>query len=236
MADARRLDSILWLVRRSAAARRWVLLHLVAGVVGAAATVPDMLAFGDYERSVFLFKWLPAWNPIGVVLGFPAAILLLAALPSMLYQAWELAPNSRPACWLASAALMLTVSPALLLFVALPLLRMVVLALPVPESDLFWYGYATAAFAVGALWAAPVQWLAIRKGISFLHWWMAAGPTLGLAAVVAALGFFWAFVDSGLVWLLSMPVAALIYAVGTLPALSSLLRQKGAPLGPAAPL
>jgi hypothetical protein len=56
-------------------------------------------------------------------------------------------------------------------------------------------------------------------------WLKTAGMALGIAAMVTLLSFSWGFEASHIAWTIGIPFAALIYAVGTLPVMSGLLRS-----------
>jgi hypothetical protein len=190
----------------------WVRAHLLAGIAGAvigavAARHTWGTLFPDSVAGFFLY------------LG---AVLLLAALPAVMYQAWALAPAASPLRWLCLTAILLAAAPALLMAVVLPILSLAVAALDVREDRVVWYIYGAAGFLIGALGAA-LQWVAVKGRIGFLRWWKAAGPALGAAGVVTVIGFGWAILG-GLLWHLSIPLACLVYAVGTLPVISRLLR------------
>jgi hypothetical protein len=208
------------------------LFHLVAGVLGGAALIPDMQVFTNrqFVRGGFLLDWLPG----AAVPAFPGLLLVIAALPAMIYQAWELAPVTRPLAWIGMTSIALFIAwPLFSLLLLVPYLTIMEAA---PNLLTEWSMYAVPAFLIGALWAAPMQWLAVKRRVRFLRWWRTAGPTLGVAAIVNVLGFSWAFLDDNLAWNLAIPLAAVIYAVGTLPVISILLRPKDGPLAPAATL
>src|SRR5438093_1146374 len=50
-------------------------------------------------------------------------------------------------------------------------------------------GWVLAGFAIGLLWVAPIQWLALRGSLPFRRWWLYAGPSLGVAATVVVAAF-----------------------------------------------
>jgi hypothetical protein len=230
MADASRPDLRAGTIGRLTPAQRWILLHLLAGILGGAALIPDMLAFADtrFERGLLL-----PWISGTAVLALPSLLLWSAALPVVIYQAWELAPVAHPLAWVGATSLALFAAPWVLIAALSPVTYAVD---PAAGALLVWTLYALAAFGVGSLWAAPIQWLAVRGRVRFLPWLKTAGPALGLAASVNLLGFSWGWEGSSIAWNLAIPVAALIYAVGTLPTLSGLLRQKDASPGPAGAL
>jgi hypothetical protein len=221
MADARRRSKPTALILRITPAQRWSVCHIIAGLLGAFAVMLEPTAFAAWEDTSAGFL-----NPMAGFLIYLATVLVVAALPAMIYQAWELAPQTHPISWLGTTILALAAAPALLLAVLLPLLHLAVTAMVVPEAEIVWYAYTVAALAVGALWAAPLQWLPIRSKIGFLRWWKAAGPALGLAAVVVVLGSGLALED-GLIWPYSILFAAIIYGLGTLAAIRSVLGSSG---------
>lgn len=160
-------------------------------------------------------------------LARPGYLLLVAALPTILYQAWELAPASRSLAWVGATFGALLLAP----FLAVPVF-LVILVLTSPLSA-FVEGDAVVgailgavAFVTGSVWLASVQWLVVRKDVPFLLWWRTVGPTAGLAAILVLLGYFLTgSSESGLrvAWNLAIPLATVIYAIGTLPLISILL-------------
>jgi hypothetical protein len=222
MADARRRDNPTAAIRRLTPAQRWIIFHLLAGILGGAALIPDTLAFADtrLERTGILLPWISGT----AVLAFPSMLLWAAALPVMLYQAWEFAPVVRPLAWIGATSVALLAAPWVLIAALSP----VTYALDHAAGALLvWTVYAMAAFVVGTLWAAPIQWLAVRGRVGLLPWLKTAGPALGLSASLNLLSFSWGFEGGHIAWNLVIPVAALIYAVGTLPVISGLLQSSG---------
>jgi hypothetical protein len=204
--------------------RRWILFHTLAGIVGSAALQPTLLPY----HGEFLRHWIG--SPIEPL--FPSYLLVMAALPVMIYQAWELAPAAHPLAWLSATSAAFVMAP--LIFVAGS-----ILALPLGRMLGGWTVFVLPLFAVGSLWAAPIQWLAVKRRIRFVRWWRAAGPALGLAAIAAVVGFDTgpqSWEDERFIWNYGIPLAALIYAVGTLPVISTLLRPKDGPLIPSGTL
>lgn len=222
-----------WVFQRR---RRWILFHILAGMLGSAAILPDMLA-GPGDG----FWMDPPTGPDDEAadLARPGYLLLVAALPTILYQAWELAPASRSLAWIAATFGALLLAP----FIAVPVfLLILVLASPLAafvEGDTVLGAIllGAVAFVIGSLWLAPVQWLVVRKDVSFVLWWRTMGPTAGLAAILVLLGYFLTGSSETAIraaWNLAIPLATAVYAVGTLPLISTLLRPRDGPWTPTA--
>jgi hypothetical protein len=216
--------------------RRWILFHLLAGVLGSAAILPDMWA-GPGDG--FLVDPPAGPDDEAAALARPGSLLLLAALPTILYQAWELAPAPRSIAWIGATFGALLLAP----FLAVPVL-LVILVLGSPLFALLGGDailgpiLAAVAFVIGSLWLAPVQWLVVRKQVSFLKWWRTVGPTAGLAAILVLLGYFFSgssVIGIRVAWNLAIPLATVLYALGTLPVISGLLQPKAGPWTRTAP-
>jgi hypothetical protein len=202
---------------------RWVAAHFGAGVIGALAAYPAF--FG-------LFKVIAASNGEWLyvfLIPYLAGLLVILAVPILIYQAIALRHAVVPRRWIGFTLIALLPAPALLVLGNYGLLS--VIAGPFPfgaeEASSRWIftglsGWVLTGFAVGLIWAAPMQWFAVRGAVWFRRWWLYAGPSLGLAAVTVVTSFLCALIREPY-WLALLPLGALIYAVGIYPIIRPLL-------------
>jgi hypothetical protein len=201
---------------------QWLAAHLGAGAVGALAAYPGFLALSNViEASAY--EWFYV-----ILLTYLAGLLVTLAVPILAYQAIALRHAIVPRRWIGFTVLALLPAPALLFFGTGGLLSLISTPfLPGTEVSEQWIltglsGWVLAGFAIGLVWVAPIQWLALRGSLPFRRWWLYAGPSLGLAATVVVATFMCALVREP-IWLALLPLGALVYGVGVYPAIRPLL-------------
>jgi len=205
---------------------RWVGGHFGAGVIGALAAYPAL--FG-------LFKVIAASNGqifyvfYVIYVLYLAGLLVILAVPILIYQAIALRHAVVPRRWIGFTLLALLPAPALLVLGNYGLLSVIAGSFPFGEEEASsrWIftglsGWVLTGFAVGLIWAAPIQWFAIRGAVTFRRWWLFAGPSLGLATITIVAVFMCAIILEP-IWLALLPLGALIYAVGVYPVIRPLL-------------
>ena len=90
------------------------------------------------------------------------------------------------------------------------------------DGPVAWIGGAVMA----AAWAASMQWLALRRKVSFGRWMARGGLGLALGMLAVGVGFVASLLVFPLLWSLAVPLAFALYGALTWRALGCLLRPE----------